>query len=217
MPPLDPTAAAALDTQAIRPAFFAYLDILGDPIRATTAGFNYPFAATGDPDLDGFTFSAVDPKFVNIGDVRNQEGGSDTVTCSLSGLILPDAELLATIANPANWRGRIARLWMQIRDENGTPQGVVAPYYTGYMVALDIKPSPKEQTIELRIENYLALLTRASNRSYLDQANFDPADQSARATISAANGAKRGPGGSVGAYRGGETSFNGYNGRMNVR
>lgn len=195
MPTMDATAAAALDLQAIRPAFIAYLDILGDPVRATTGPANVQFAGTGDPDLDGHVFSAIDPTVVDIGDVRNDEaGGSDALTCSLSGLLLPDAELLATIADPANWRGREAKLWFRVRDENGVNQGAIVPYYTGYMVALDILPSPESQTIQLKIENYRALLTRASNRTYLDQKSFDPNDVSAAATISAANGADRGPG-----------------------
>ena len=88
MPALDPTAAGHLDNEeATNPAFYAWLDILGDPIRATTAGYNVTIAGSGDAELDGF-YDAIDPTVVNIGEVVNREGGSETVTASLSGELL---------------------------------------------------------------------------------------------------------------------------------
>ncbi|RDE05442.1 hypothetical protein [Sphingomonas aracearum] len=59
------------------------------------------------------------------------------------------------------------------------------------MVGMSIKPQPTEQWIEVTIESYLATLTAASNRTYLDQADFDPGDNSAALTIACANGAGR--------------------------
>lgn len=187
---LDTAATAALDAGAIDPEWYCWLDVVGDPLWATTAGENVTFDGTGDPELDGKTFVALDPRAVSVSDVVAQEGGSETVTCRLSGLLEIDADVLATMADKANWQGRTARLWLRIKDENGAVQGAVAAYYTGYMVALDILPSPEEQVIELKIENYLALLTRASGRTYLSQSRYDPADTSAQATIGAANGAR---------------------------
>lgn len=71
----DAAASAALDAPVIRPVFFCYLDIVGDPLRACTAGRSYSFSGTGDPDLDGFSFDGVDPTVVDIGPVRNKDGG----------------------------------------------------------------------------------------------------------------------------------------------
>lgn len=192
MPDLDATAIAALAGEAIDPAFFAFLDIVGMPIRVTTAGFDVTFAATGDAELDG-AYEALNPRFVDIGDVVHQEGGSDTLTCRLSGIVAIDEALLDAIADKANWQGRVARLWVRLRDADGAWQGAVAGYYTGYMNALDIIPAPDSQVIELRIENYLSLLTSASNRTLLSQAEYDSGDLSAGATIGAANGAKASP------------------------
>ncbi|MGX7896897.1 hypothetical protein [Tsuneonella sp. HG222] len=198
MPAFDAAAITLLDDeQVIVPVFYAWLDILGDPIRACTAGMNIAIEESGDAELDG-DYIAVDPQAVSVSEVSHREGGSDTVTVALSGLLLPDAELLATIADRANWQGRTCRLWVQVRDETGTAAGAIAPYYTGYMAALDIVPAPELQVIQITIENYLAALGEPTNRTYLSQTLFDPADTSAAATLAAANNARSGQGGGAG-------------------
>lgn len=189
----DAAASAAIDAQTIRPVFFCYLDIVGDPLRACTAGKSIAFAQTGDPDLDGFTYDGIDPTVVDIGPVRSKDGGADSVTAKLSGIIVLDAELLNTIGNRANWQGRTARLWRMIRDEDRQQRGAVQHYYTGWMTALDIAGEPGNQTINLTIQSYLAAYSQASNRTYLDQATFDPGDLSARAAIAIANGISGSP------------------------
>lgn len=188
MPDLDSSAQAALEAGAFAPAFFIWVDVDGDPIRATTFGQDVTFAGTGDADLDGNTFVAFDPQAVDVGDVSNSDNGSDTLTVTLSGIVSIDSELMADIANTALWRGRLVRLWMHIYDETGVnPQGAIVPYYTGYASAVKIIPSTASQTIQLSVENYLAAFAQASNRSYLNQADYDPADTSAQATLAAAN------------------------------
>lgn len=184
---MDPTAATALEAKVIRPVFFVYLDIVGDPLYANTSGATIAITGSADPDLNN-TFDGIDPTVVDVGPVRMKDGGSDAVTAKLSGLVSLDEALLNIMGNPANWQGRVARLWRMIRDVNGTQQGAIQHYYTGYMIALDIGGSPQSQTIELTIESYLAAFSQASNRTYLDQESFDPGDQSARAAIAIANG-----------------------------
>lgn len=204
----DAAAAAALNASVIRPVFFCYLDVLGDPLRATTAGKSLSFIGTGDADLDGFTYDGIDPTFVDIGPVRNKDGGSDSVTAKLSGLVTLDADLLNTIGNRANWQGRTARLWRMIRDELGNQQGAIQHYYTGWMTSLNVTGTPGNQTIDLTIESYLAAYTQASNRSYLDQQSFDPGDESARATIAIANGNSGNPAtNNTQVYAGGSALF----------
>lgn len=182
----DLSAQTALEASVLRPVFLGWLDINTDPLRATTAGRDLALTGTGDPDLDGYTFSAIDPQFVTVSDVQFGEGGTETVTATLSGLIGPDSDLLNLIGNTANWRGREARLWQGVELENGTV--VVWAYYTGRMMALDILAAPTEQTIQVSIESYLAVLAPASNRTYADQSYFDPADLSNVATMASANG-----------------------------
>jgi len=184
----DATAIAALDADYLKPAFVCYLDILGEPIRATTWPADLTFSGTGDPDLDGNTFEAIRGDVVKVGEVRNQEGGAETLTISLSGLILPDNDLLNALNDEANWRGRVIRLWQAIYNENDVQQGAYWNYYTGRMVDIPIVGDVGEQTIELQCESYLASLTSASNRTYLDQEEFDPLDFSAAAAIAIANG-----------------------------
>lgn len=207
MPFLDATAKAALANPVVAPAFYIFIDYVGDPVRVTTYGADVAFAATGDADLDGFTFSSVDPTVLSVGDVSNSEGGSDTVTISLSGIVGVDTALLTAIGNTASWRGRTCRLWLQIYDETGASQGAIAPYYTGYMSSIDIMPTPESQTIQLKVENYLALLAQPSNRTYMSQKEFDSTDTSGSATLAAATGAQSaGPGRTGGG--GGSTAFN---------
>lgn len=189
----DVTAAAALDAEVIRPVFFAYLDILNDPLRVNTSGRTLVPTGTGKPNFDGFTFDGISPRVVDISPVRVKSGGSDTVTATLSGIVGLDDELLGVIGDPANWQGRLAQLWRMIRDEDGVQQGGVQHYYTGYMMALSIGGTPQSQTITVSIEGYLAALSQASNRSYLDQELFDPGDLSARASLAIANGVSANP------------------------
>ena len=185
----DATASAALDQQHIRPAFFCYLDIVGDPLRATTAGQSVKIVGSGDPDLDDHEFTALDPTIVDIGPVRSRDGGSDSVTAKLSGIVSLDADLLNLVGDRANWQGRTARLWRMIRNAAGEQQGVLQHYYTGWMTGLSIEGDPtRGQTINLTIQSYLAAYSQASNRTYMDQEVFDPGDLSARAAIAIANG-----------------------------
>lgn len=209
----DASASAALGAQVIRPVFLCYLDILGDPVRANTSGATIQFAATGNPDLDGYTFDGIDPTIIDISPVRTRGGGSDSVSARLSGILSLDADLLALIADKANWQGRTAQLWRMIRDEYGAQQGAVQHYYTGWMTALDFDLSPESQAINLTIESYLAAFGRASGRTYMDQELYDPSDQSARAAIAIANGNSGNPlVSNTGGGAGGSSGGGGYGG-----
>lgn len=207
----DAVAAAALVAAVVRPPFLCWIDIVGDPLRATTWSRSIVPSGTGDPELDGFTFDALDPQLVNIGPVKQAEGGSDTVTATLSGIVGPDTDLLNLIGDQSKWRGRTVRLWQGVFDEVDTPIGTFWPYHTGRMMAASFRGDPAQQIIEIRVEGYLAALSAASNRTYLDQADYDPGDLSAQASIAIANGAKKnggavtfgGGGGGGGGSRGG--------------
>lgn len=189
----DATASAALDADIIRPGFFAFLDIVGDPFRVNTLGRDVAVSGTGFPEMDGFTFAGIDGRFADISPVQIRAGGTEQVTASISGLRDLDNATLNTLGNRSNWQGRQALLWRMIRDEFGTQQGAIQHYYTGYMVSLSISGEPENQIIEIAIEGYLSAFSAPSNRSYLDQEKYDPGDLSARAAIAIANGISSNP------------------------
>jgi hypothetical protein len=201
VPTLDSTAKAAVNS-SFAPAWFIYLDILSDPLRVTTFGANVAFSGTGDSDLDGNTFTAFAGKLIEVSDVSNGEAGSETLTITLSGIVSIDTTLVNEIGDKTKWQGRTARLWFRVYDAAGvTAQGAIVSFYTGYMSSVRLIAAPESQTIQLSVENYLAYTTQASNRSYLNQKDYDSADTSAAATITAANGLRR-DSGAVAGYSG---------------
>ena len=186
----DTAAAAALAERIRRPVTFCYLDILGDVVRVTDAPYSFTITGTGDEDMDGFTFDAVDPRVVSVGPVKAKDGGTDTVTLQLSGLIGVDGDLMNQIGNKANWQGRDARLWKAMLDPNElTRIGAIWSFYTGYMSVPKIVGDQSSQTISLELESYLAFFGQASGRTYLDPQMYDPGDLSAELAIAIANGA----------------------------
>lgn len=184
----DAAHSAALDAPYIDPVWFAWLDFVGDPVRANTSGADVTPLGTGDPDLDGLDFFGITSRLVDVSPVRISGGGSETVTARLSGIVGLDNSDLAMLADRTNWQGRDARLWRIIKDVNGVQQGGFFPYYTGSMTALTLAGSADEQTLTVSIEGYLSAFSEASNRTYLDQERYDPGDLSAGAAIAIANG-----------------------------
>ena len=187
----DSTAAAQLDEAYVGPVWLAWIDIDGDPVRANSSGRDITITGAADPELDG-DYIGISHKLVEVSGVRVAEGGTDAVTVRLSGIPGIDDDSLAQISDPTNWRGRTARLWRIIRNEAGAQQGGVQAYYTGYMTRLVLGGNAESQAITVTVESYIASITRASNRTYLDQETFDPGDLSARAAVAIANGTSDG-------------------------
>jgi hypothetical protein len=156
----------------IYPFYVAWLDILGDPVRATTkpGGHTFTSGETSDADLIGQTFVYIPAEFVSVTPITHSSSGSDTVTVTLSGLPGPNDDLLTAIATGTNWRGRVARVWKGLGDSTGAILEVAADL-TGYMMTMPIAGDPRNgQTVSVSIENYLAILGAARNRTYQDQA-----------------------------------------------
>ena len=188
----DALAAAALAASTRRPATFCWLDIADEPVRVTDAPYSIAFAGTGDPDLDGHTFSAVDPRVVSVTAVKAKDTGTDTVALTLSGLAGVDAETMELLEVKANWQGRTARLWKGMVDPGtGALIGGLWAFYTGYMSVPKVVGDQSSQTIQLELESYLAFFGQSSNRTYLDQTSYDPGDHSAELAIAIANGASK--------------------------
>ena len=184
---VDATTKAALEAQIVNWRVLIYADFVGDVLRGTSGLYDKTISASGDSELDG-TYESFSHDLINVSPVKHNESGSDTVSISMSGLVVNNAAFLALIGDKANWQGRTARLWFYCVDENETQVGSIIPYYTGYMNELGISGGPDSQTVTLTIENYLVSLAGAQNKTYLIQNIFDAGDLSGAVSISAANG-----------------------------
>lgn len=186
---LSGTLQTAIEQPIVYIRWVVYLDVVGDPVRATTGLYDKTFSGTGDPDLDGDTYVPYPSDLINVSEVKHDEQGSDQVSVSMSGLIVNNADFLNTIGNKSNWQGRTARLWWYVVDENETQVGEVYSYYTGYMNDVTINGSPQSQEIVLTIENYLVSLSVTASKTYQMQKEYDAGDESPSRSIAAANGA----------------------------
>ena len=189
---VDATTQGALEATVLYWRMLLWADFDGDPLRATSGLYDRTISGSGDAELDGF-YDSYDHNLISVGPVKHNETGSDTVTVTMSGLLL-NADLLNMIGDRTKWQGRSARLWFYCADENETQVGSIIPYYTGYMNDVVIAGSPSEQRITLTIENYLATLSGAPSQTYMMQNLFDAGDLSANATLGAANGIGSGSG-----------------------
>ena len=208
---VDATTQGALEANVLYWRMLLWADFDGDPLRATSGLYDRTISGSGDAELDGF-YDSYDHNLISVGPVKHNETGSDTVTVTMSGLLL-NADLLNMIGDRTKWQGRSARLWFYCADENETQVGSIIPYYTGYMNDVVIAGSPSEQRITLTIENYLATLSGAPSQTYMMQNLFDAGDLSANATLGAANGLGSGSG--VSSAVGGGASI--WTDRMNTQ
>lgn len=200
MPRPDATAKTALASTAFSAVYLIWADFADGALRFTTYGQDTTVSASGDSELDG-TYVAWAGQWLNIGDIDNSDGGSDTLTLTLSGIASIDSSLLNEIGDKSKWQGRACRIWCRLYDEAGaSAQGAIFALYTGYMSSVRVVMAPEEQLIEVTLENWRAAFNAASNRTYLNQKDYDSADTSAQATISAANGRRRDSGGADGAF-----------------
>jgi hypothetical protein len=209
---VDATTQAALEATVVNWRVLIYADFVGDVLRGTSGLYDKTISGSGDAELDG-TYNSFNHDLINVSTVKHNESGSDTVSISMSGLVVNNADFLAIIGDKSKWQGRIARLWFYCVNENEGQVGSIIPYYTGYMNEVSISGSAESQTVTLTIENYLTSIAGAQNKTYLIQNIYDAGDLSGEAAISAANGMAEA--GNYG-YGGGGAGEN-DNGRANFR
>lgn len=199
----DATAAAAMDGDVVKPVWFVFLDILGEPVRANSSGADITISGSGQENLDG-EYIGVDPRFISMSPIKVTPGGSDTRWMRLSGIRGLDDEDRALLADPANWQERLVQRWRLIRNADNVQQGGIQHIDTGYMMSLTHLGSASEMMLELTYESYLAAFGQAAHRTYLDQERFDELDLSGRAALAIANGNTSSPltGGAGGAGTG---------------
>jgi len=209
---VDATTQAALEATVVNWRVLIYADFVGDVLRGTSGLYDKTISGSGDAELDG-TYDSFNHDLINVSTVKHNESGSDTVSISMSGLVVNNADFLAIIGDKSKWQGRIARLWFYCVNENEGQVGSIIPYYTGYMNEVSISGSAESQTVTLTIENYLTSIAGAQNKTYLIQNIYDAGDLSAETSIAAANGMAEA--GNYG-YGGGGAGEN-DNGRANFR
>jgi hypothetical protein len=184
---VDATTQAALEATVVNWRVLIYADFVGDVLRGTSGLYSKTISGSGDSELDG-TYEGFNHDLINVSPVKHNESGSDTVSISMSGLVVNNADFLAIIGDKSKWQGRTARLWFYCVDQNESQVGSIIPYYTGYMNEVSISGGADSQTVTLTIENYLVSIAGAQNKTYLIQNIFDAGDLSGEASISAANG-----------------------------
>lgn len=199
---VDATTQTALEEEVLRWRVLAYADFVGDVMRATSSPADVVISGSGDSELDG-TYDSYPSDLIAVSSVNHTESGANTVTMSMSGLIVNNVDFLNLIGTKSNWQGRSARLWFYNVDENETLVGSYISYYTGYMNDIQISGNPEGQTVTVSIENYLNSLSDAANKTYQQQSEYDSGDNSASATISAANGLESASGSNGGYGAGG--------------
>lgn len=182
----DLTSSAYLEAEDLYFCHLGFFDFDGDPLRYTNAPYNVGFSGASDTDLNGDYFT-ISHELVTISAIEHTSENSNTVQATLSGLINYDAALMTLLGDKANWTGRKAILWNILFDKNGQQVGTPWRFYTGRMVNVSYGGTKAASAISVQVENYLAVLSEPSNRSYLAQQDFDPLDLSAAASISAAN------------------------------
>lgn len=198
---VDATTQAALEATVLNWRALIYADFVGDTLRGTS-GLYDKTVSSSDTELNG-TYESFSHNVIEVGAVKHNENGSDTVAVSMGGLVVNNAAFLTLIGDKSKWQGRAARLWFYCVDSDETQVGSIIPYYTGYMNDITISGDAESQVVTLTIENYLVSLAGAPNKTYLQQKIFDSGDESAAAAIAAANGMSGAgiPGGASGDWR----------------
>lgn len=178
---------AQLSASYVQAALLLFLDFASGPVRIALGpmAVTTPAALSGDPQLDAFGWTLANSRVLSVGKVQHQAGGSDSWTVTLSAIPTESANI-ALIDNQSEYGGRLARMWLVITDASGT---AIAWQHlaTGYMSQVIADAAPDAMTATMTIENYTALLSAAPARTYLSQADYDPGDQSAAATIGVGN------------------------------
>ena len=180
MPLLD----ASLSANTVAAGVLIFADFADLPLRVAYAPMplTVPGSITdGDADCLGFTFANMTADVLSLGVIAHDEGGSDTLTATLTADPANPA-LLNAIENPAIYAGRQFRVWAVLHDGAGAVVEM-RPLYRGYMTQPSQEFEAGQFTITMQIENYRALINAAPSRSYLAQANYDAGDQSANVSI----------------------------------
>lgn len=197
MPLVDATLTATPNSAIL---FFA--DFVDLPLRGAYAlcPIHVPTGLTdSDSDCAGFTFDVIDSKVLQVGAVSHDDGGNDTLGFTLQA-DPADTALMSAIENPALYAGRRVRVWLAIYNpatvtSGGATVTELRPLYRGYMTQPSQEADASSYTITMEAENYLALLSGAQNRTYVQSTLYDAGDLSGAVRMSGTTPGMPGGGG----------------------
>ena len=183
-------ADASVSAQHVVAALLIYAGFADLPLRVAYAPMplTVPSGLTdADADCAGFLFETLTADVLRIGTVAHEDGGTDTLTATLTAdPSTPD--LLNAIEDPTKYAGRQFRIWAALHDYSGNVTEL-RPLYRGYMMAPSQEFGGGEFTITMQIENWRAIISTAPGRSYLAQASYDAGDLSANVSLGQGNSA----------------------------
>lgn len=183
-----------LSAEVVRVALCVYLDLLDEPLRYCLSPVT-PLVMPGtslldvpDPDFDGQSFTALDPRFISMSSIQNGPGGTERVDFTVSGDLDLDSDVMTALSNPARFRGRVAKVWTVLLNDAYQPIAA-DPDYVGFMAVPSYGLAPSSAQITLSAENYLSLSSGgAPSRTLLSATTYDAADFSAAATLGKPDG-----------------------------
>lgn len=148
---------------------------------------------SGDSLLDGNVFDPLAAGVaVEIGANSMSYSGSDELTITLAVPSSPHATIAAAQVIPGEYQGRQVTIWRALlwrpADPLAEPVWRFRRIRTGSMDKLEVSDDGNSHNLTLTVESHQALVSNATNQTYLDQRRYDPADTSQDYAASIANG-----------------------------
>ena len=187
--PLVAATSAAFDKPELPLAVILYLDILGDPLYCWSGLGDLVFGAaeTGDPSLDGLTFTGTGT-LIEISTIGEGIGGSDALEISLPGVDLAEPMLRQLITNRNRWQFRRAVVWLMALDpDTFAIAGKPFRIKTGRMDQMPFTENNKQGVVKCKIEGQQAYGNTPLASRYSEQIDINPNDVSQKFVHSLAN------------------------------
>ena len=192
-PGIDQTITNALAAAGITTCYLLRLDFQSEAVGVWTGNGSIQPTMSGDSMLDNIVFDELSQGVTTqIGDNAFSMEGSETFQISLAIPTSPSAQITAAMVHPSEFQARPATIWrgLLIRPSNplAAPAWVFRRIRSGAMDKIEVIFDGQSHIFTLSIESHAALISSASQSTYMDQDRFDPADTSQRYAVSIANG-----------------------------
>lgn len=131
----DASASAQLADSVRGVAWLVELDFLSGTLRVTSSPL--------DITTGGHTYTALG----GLMGIANLQESADTAAdrLTLSLAITNSAQLALAMGDPAGYRGRQARIYLQVFDQSFVPVGAAVKRWQGYMDKVQIERKPADE------------------------------------------------------------------------